>query len=65
MLSRFLPDDYDPSAELTLLSGKGTYPRILADNARKAGVPVSLIAIEGEVDDDFAATFPPFPRSIA
>ena len=59
MLSRFLPADYDPSAELTLLSGKGAYPKILADAARKADVPVSLIAIEGEVDDDFVATFPP------
>lgn len=43
---------------LTLLSGRGAYPRILAERARAAGVPVSLIAIEGEVDPDFAATFP-------
>ncbi len=58
MLSRFLPADYDPKAELTLLSGKGSYPRILAEHARAAGVPLSLIAIVDEVDEDFVATFP-------
>ncbi|MCD8283908.1 MAG: LpxI family protein [Opitutae bacterium] len=59
MISRFLPADFDPTAELTLLSGKGAYPRILAARAREAGVPLSLIAIVDEVDDDFVATFPP------
>ena len=57
-LSRFLPDDFDPAAGLTLLSGRGAYPRILADRARAAGTDVSLIAIEGDVDEDFVATFP-------
>lgn len=58
MLSRFLPENFDPTAELTLLSGKGAYPRILANAARAAGIPLSLIAIEGDVDEDFVATFP-------
>ncbi len=57
-LSRFLPDDFDPAAGLTLLSGKGAYPRMLAERARAAGTDVSLIAIEGDVDEDFVATFP-------
>lgn len=41
-----------------MLSGKGAYPRIFAETARAAGVPLSLIAIEGDVDDEFVATFP-------
>ncbi len=57
-LSRFLPDDFDPAAGLTLLSGRGAYPRIFAERARAAGTDVSLIAIEGDVDEDFVATFP-------
>ncbi|MBR6797820.1 MAG: UDP-2,3-diacylglucosamine diphosphatase LpxI [Opitutales bacterium] len=57
-LSKFLPDDFDPSGGLTLLSGKGTYPKLVAERARAAGVDVSLIAIVDEVDDDFVATFP-------
>lgn len=58
MISRFLPSDFDPAGTLTLLSGRGAYPRILAERARAAGVPVSLIAIEGEIDPEFVATFP-------
>lgn len=58
MLSRFLPENFDPTAELTLLSGKGAYPRILANAARAAGIPLSLVAIEGDIDEDFVATFP-------
>lgn len=57
--SRFLPDDFDPAGGLTFLSGKGAYPKILAERARAAGVNVSLIAINDEVDDDFVASFPP------
>lgn len=58
MLSRFLPENFDPTAELTLLSGKGAYPRILANAARAARIPLSLVAIEGDIDEDFVATFP-------
>ena len=58
-LSKFLPDDFDPAGTLVLLSGKGAYPRLVAERARAAGIPLALIAIEGEIDDDFVATFPP------
>ena len=57
-LSKFLPENFDPAGGLTLLSGKGTYPKLVAERARAAGVDVSLIAIVDEVDDDFVATFP-------
>ncbi len=43
---------------LTLLSGRGAYPRILAERARAAGIPLSLVAIEGDIDEDFVASFP-------
>lgn len=57
-LSKFLPDDFDPTGTLTLLSGKGAYPRLIAERARKAGMDVSLVAIADEVDADFVETFP-------
>lgn len=57
-LSKFLPDDFDPAGGITLLSGKGAYPKLLAERARAAGADVSLIAIVDEVDADFVATFP-------
>lgn len=57
-LSGYLPDDFDPAGGLTLLSGKGAYPRILAERARAAGVDVSLIAVVDEVDPEFVETFP-------
>lgn len=57
-LSKFLPEDFDPAGGLTFLSGKGAYPRILAERARTAGVETSLIAIVDEVDPDFVESFP-------
>lgn len=57
-LSKFLPDDFDPNGGLTLLSGKGAYPKMVAERARAAGINVSLIAIADEVDADFVETFP-------
>lgn len=57
-LSKFLPDDFDPAGGLTLLSGRGAYPRLVAERARAAGMDVSLIAIVDEVDPDFVETFP-------
>lgn len=57
-LSAFLPENFDPAGGLTLLSGKGAYPKILAERARAAGIDVSLIAIVDEVDPEFVATFP-------
>lgn len=57
-LSKFLPADFDPAGGLTFLSGKGAYPRILAERARAAGVETSLIAIVDEVDPEFVESFP-------
>ena len=57
-LSKFLPNDFDPAGGLTLLSGKGAYPRLVAERARAAGMDVSLIAIVDEVDPEFVETFP-------
>lgn len=57
-LSKFLPEDFDPAGGLTFLSGKGAYPRILAERARAAGVETSLIAIVDEVDPEFVESFP-------
>lgn len=57
-LSKFLPDNFDASGSLTLLSGKGAYPQLIAERARNVGMDLSLIAIVDEVDMDFVETFP-------
>lgn len=58
-VSRFLPENFSPAGTLVLLSGKGAYPRLVTERARAAGTPLALVAIEGEIDEDFVATFPP------
>lgn len=48
MLSRFLPSDFDPTRPVSLIAGQGTYPKLVADSVRAAGVPLRLIAFEEE-----------------
>jgi DUF1009 family protein len=39
---------------LGILAGGGTLPREIADSAARRGVPVQIVAIDGEADADFA-----------
>ncbi len=62
-MSRFLPDDFDPSRPLTLIAGQGIYPQLLAERARKAGIPIRLIELGGETSTELINSFPENQRS--
>lgn len=57
-MSCFLPDDFDPSRPLALIAGQGIYPQLLAERARKAGIPLRLIELGGETSTALINTFP-------
>lgn len=57
-ISRFLPDSFDPAVPVALIAGRGAYPVLTARRAREAGVPLRLVALEGETD---AALWEDFP----
>ena len=62
-MSRFLPDNFDPSRPLTLIAGQGIYPQLLAARARKAGMPIRLIELGGETSNELITSFPENQRS--
>ena len=62
-MSRFLPDDFDPSGPLALIAGQGIYPQLLAERARKAGISLRLIELGGETSNELINTFPENQRS--
>ena len=62
-MSRFLPDDFDPSRPLALIAGQGIYPQLLAERARKAGISLRLIELGGETSNELINTFPENQRS--
>lgn len=61
--SRFLPGNFDSSATIALLAGKGLYPALTTEAIRAAGIPLRLIAFEGETDDNLIARFPSDQRA--
>lgn len=56
-LSVFLPADFDSSRSVALIAGQGRYPALVAESIRSAGVPLRLIAMEGETAPELQATF--------
>ena len=62
-MSRFLPDNFDASKPLALIAGKGTYPILLAERARSAGIAVRLIELGGETSEKLVHSFPVHERS--
>ena len=61
-LSAYLPEKFDPKRPLALIAGQGIYPKLVADAVRSAGVPIRLIAFEGETAPELVATFPEADR---
>jgi UDP-2,3-diacylglucosamine hydrolase len=61
-LSAFLPAGFDPAKPVALIAGQGVYPQLVARAIRAAGVPVKLIAFEGETDPQLTASFPEADR---
>ena len=60
--SAYLPEAYDPKLPVALIAGQGLYPHLVAQSARKAGVPLRLIAFEGETAPELVASFPEADR---
>ena len=57
-LSAYLPRDFDPRLPVALVAGQGVYPEIAARSVRAAGVPLRLMAFEGETSPGLIAGFP-------
>ena len=55
--SAFLPANFDPRKPVALIAGQGLYPVLVAQAARRAGVPLRLIAFEEETPPELVASF--------
>ena len=55
--SAYLPETFDPRRAVALIAGQGIYPQLVAASARRAGVPLKLIAFEGETAPELVASF--------
>jgi len=60
--SAFIPPTVDLRRPLALIAGQGLYPVMVASGARAAGIPVRLIAFEGETRPELVASFPATER---
>ncbi|MGF1482792.1 MAG: LpxI family protein [Opitutales bacterium] len=49
--SRFLPADFDPTRPVAIIAGQRRYPILTCVRLRAAGIPVRLIAFEGETEE--------------
>lgn len=65
MISKFLPTDFDKSAKIAILAGKGAYPSLLKDRLDAAGIPNALMAFEGETAPELWARFDDSQRACA
>jgi DUF1009 family protein len=63
-MSAFLPKNFDRLRPVVLLAGQGLYPQLTAAAIRAAGVPLRLVAFEGETAPELLATFPTAERRI-
>lgn len=61
--SKFLPSDFNPSKPIGLIAGRGVYPKLIADKARAQGIPIRLIAFDGEATDALYESFPEDQRA--
>ncbi|WP_309386313.1 LpxI family protein [Cerasicoccus frondis] len=63
-LSRFLPANFDPTQPVAVIAGQRLYPVLTVERLRAAGVPVRLIAFEGETRLDLFESFPADERAM-
>ncbi len=63
-LSAYLPADFDPRRPIALIAGQGRYPALVVEQVRAAGVPLRLVAMEGETSDELQASFAPEHRTL-
>ena len=62
-MSRFIPENFDRTRPIALIAGQGSYPILLAERARKAGIHICLIELGGETSPDLISSFPENQRS--
>ncbi len=65
MISKFLPTDFDKSAKIAILAGKGAYPSLVKDRLDAAGIPNALMAFEGETAPELWERFDGSQRACA
>jgi len=63
-LSRFLPQNYDTGAPVALIAGRRLYPELITRRMRENGIPVRLIAFDGETSDELWDSFPENERAM-
>lgn len=61
--SAFLPQDFRPDLPVAVVAGQRDYPWFTVKGLRAAGIPVRLIALEGETRDDLYESFPEAERA--
>ena len=62
MLSRFLPQAFDPTRPVAVIAGRGHYPERTVEQIRAHGLPVRLISFEGETRETLVESFPKSER---
>jgi DUF1009 family protein len=61
-ISAYLPEPFDPKRPIALIAGQGIYPQLVARSVRAAGLPIRLIAFEGETAAELVSSFPESER---
>ncbi len=62
MLSKFLPEDFDASAKIAILAGRGVYPSILKGKLDSLGIANVLMAFDGETSQELWDSYPQSER---
>ena len=57
-LSAFLPEDYQPNEPITVVAGRGDYPKMMVDHMAALGVSTRFIAMDGEASEELFERFP-------
>ncbi len=64
MPSRFLPPDFDRSRPIGVIAGNGIYPIQTVSAIRRAGLPVRLLGVDGDVRTELVDSFPERERRV-
>jgi UDP-2,3-diacylglucosamine hydrolase len=56
--SAYLPPDFDPTLPIAVVAGQRDYPLLTVAAIRRAGLPLRLIALDGETRQDLVDSFP-------
>jgi DUF1009 family protein len=62
--SQFLPENFDPTQPVAVIAGQRDYPVLSVEALRKAGVPVRLVALQGETQPELVDSFDESERAV-